>query len=100
MSANLSLALNQIDRIALLCDFLTHPEIQTAINRSVPVTMPHDIGSLGFDTHLWVGLGTVGLWSALDAFADRATFSKPKSKCQTCDRPSCLWSRLSAAGTI
>jgi len=98
MSANMSLALNQIDRIALLCEFLTHPEIQTAIDRSVPVTMPHDIGSLGFDTHLWIGLGTVGLWSALDAFADRANFTKPK--CQTCDRSTCLWSRFSAAGTI
>jgi hypothetical protein len=54
--------------------------------------MPHDVGSLGFDTHLWVGLGMAGLWSALDAFAERAEIAPVK--CSVCGRKNCLSSRL------
>ena len=54
-------ALAQIAGIAKLCDFLEHPEIAEAIHRAAPVTVPHDVGALGFDAPLWIGLGTVGL---------------------------------------
>jgi hypothetical protein len=91
MSLIVSLGLSQVDRIAQLCDFLAHPGMRSALDDSVPVSMPHDVGSLGFDTHLWVGLGMVGLWSALDAFAERAGIAKVK--CSVC-RKNCLLSRL------
>jgi hypothetical protein len=91
MSANVSLGLSQVDRIASLCDFLDHPGMKTAVDNSVPVSMPHEVGSLGFDTPLWVGLGMVGLWSALDAFAERAGIQK--TNCKACGR-NCLSSRL------
>jgi len=94
----MSLALSQIARVAQLCDFLAHPEIAEAIHRGAPVTVPHDIGALGFDAPLWIGLGTVGLWSALDAYAERSSF--PKTKCPTCSRGGCLWGRLSATGKL
>ena len=93
----MSLAVSQIDRIAQLCDFIDRPEVKALVDNSVPVSMPHDIGSLGFDTDLWIGLGIVGLWSALDAFAERANFIKPK--CQTCGR-NCLPTRLTGTGII
>jgi len=69
-----------------------------AIHRGAPVTVPHDIGALGFDAPLWIGLGTVGLWSALDAYTDRSSF--PKTKCLTCHRRGCLWGRLSPTGKL
>jgi hypothetical protein len=95
---HVSLALSQIARIAQLCDFLAHPEIMEAIHRGAPVTVPHDIGALGFDAPLWIGLGTVGLWSALDAYTNRS--SSPKTKCPTCHRGGCLWGRLSPTGKL
>ena len=94
----MSLALSQIARVAQLCDFLEHPEIAEAIHRGAPVRVPYDIGALGFDPPLWIGLGTVGLWSALDAYADRSSF--PKTKCATCNRGGCLWGRLSGTGKL
>ena len=94
----MSLALSQIARVAQLGDFLAHPEILEAIHRGAPVTVPHDIGALGFDAPLWIGLGTVGLWSALDAYADRCSF--PKTKCSKCKREGCLWGRFSATGKL
>jgi hypothetical protein len=83
MSSNVSLELSQVDCIAQLCDFLAHPGMQAALDHSLPVSMPHDVGSLGFDAPLWVGLGIVGLWSALDAFAERAGI--PITKCAACE---------------
>ena len=98
MSSNVSLGLSQVSRIAQLCDFLAHPGMQAALDHSVPVSMPHDVGSLGFDTPLWVGLGIVGLWSALDAFAERAGI--PATKCPVCDGPNCLSSRLTSTSKL
>jgi hypothetical protein len=69
-----------VDRIEYLCDFINSVEEQ-AVER-VPVTMPSHVGSLGFDIPLWVGLGTVGLWATLDAFAERAKI--PKNTCSFC----------------
>lgn len=92
MSLNVSLGLSQVDCIAQLCDFLAHPGMRSALDASVPVSMPHDVGSLGFDAPLWVGLGMVGLWSALDAFAERAGIARVK--CLVCDSKNCLSSRL------
>src|SRR5437867_8629565 len=98
MGADVSRALNQIHRIESLCDFLQYEGIKTAVDQSVPVTMPHDVGSLGFDTSLWVGLGIVGLWSALDAFAERAGI--PTTKCPACGGPNCLSSRLTSTSKL
>ena len=72
--------------------------MQAALDHSLPVSMPHDVGSLGFDAPLWVGLGIVGLWSALDAFAERAGI--PITKCAACDGPNCLSSRLTSTGKL
>jgi hypothetical protein len=94
----MTLALKQIDRIAQLCDFVEHPGIRKAIDDSVPVTMPQDLGSLGFDVHLWVGFAIVGLWAALDAFAERSGF--PPSTCAVCGGRNCLSSRLTTIGSM
>lgn len=45
-----------------------------------------------------IGLGVVGLWSALDAFAERAAIHT--TKCRTCSRPKCLSSRLMGTGKL
>jgi len=71
-------------RIEMMCDFMGHPAIVQAIEDAVPVTMPRLPGALGFDIPLWVGLGTVGLWAALDAFSERAKLSS--RECATCKR--------------
>jgi hypothetical protein len=70
----------QVNRIENLCDYL---EANKAALDKLPVSMPDDPGSLGLDIPLWVGLGTVGLWGALDAFAERAGL---KAQCSICDR--------------
>jgi hypothetical protein len=75
-------ALAVVQRVVMMCDFIDHPDIKTAVDRAVPVTMPRTPGALGFDITLWVGLGTVGLWAALDGFAERAALKQPK--CTTC----------------
>jgi len=74
-------AIDQVRRIEGMCDFLECQPIKDAVEQSIPVTMPADAGSLGLDIPLWVGLGMVGLWAALDAFAERAGL---QSKCSTC----------------
>jgi hypothetical protein len=78
-------ALDQVKRIVELCDFIEHPAIQEAIEQKiVPVTMPR-VPNAVVDMSVWVGLGIVGLWAALDAFADRAELkgSFPKQfRCQ------------------
>jgi hypothetical protein len=68
-------------RIPMMCDFIETIK-PDAIKNHVPVCMPADVGSLGFDTPLWGGLGIVGLWAALDAFAQRADLPNPK--CRIC----------------
>ena len=99
MSADVSRGLNQVYRIASLCNFLEHPRIKAAADQSVPVTMPPDRGSLGFDTPLWIGLGIVGLWAALDAYAERSGLNV--SKCPACGGRTCLVRRfkLDASGS-
>jgi hypothetical protein len=85
-------ALTVVKHIVEMCDFIEHPAIKNAVEQAVPVSMPRLPGALGFDIALWVGLGTVGLWAALDAFADRAGLTK--SNCPRCDRSSCIWMRF------
>lgn len=85
-------ALDQVRCIESIRDFINNPEIKAAVEKAVPVTMPADAGSLGFDIPLWVGLGMVGLWAALDAFAERAGL---KTKCSTCERQ-CIVSAYAA----
>jgi hypothetical protein len=85
-------ALHQVQRIAQLCDFINHPATDAALDH-VPVTMPRAVGALGFDVGLWVGLGIVGLWAALDAFAERAD-PVPTKGCPLCNRGSCIAHRL------
>jgi hypothetical protein len=87
-------ALRVVERIEAMCNFIEHPIITTAIEQHVPVSMPRAPGALGFDIPLWVGLGTVGLWAALDAFAERATLPDPP-KCTTCGNR-CMPARFAA----
>jgi hypothetical protein len=77
-------AIDLVKRVEMLCDFLEHPIITQAIEDGIPVTMPRLPGALGFDIPLWVGLGTVGLWTALDAFSERAAI--PRTECAICNR--------------
>jgi len=77
----------------MMCDFFDHTAIKTAVEQAVPVTMPRAPGALGFDIPLWVGLGIVGLWAALDGFADRAGLKKPT--CTTC-RMRCVPTRFAS----
>jgi hypothetical protein len=85
-------AIDVCQRIAMICDFIETIK-QDSVEKHVPVCMPADVGSLGFDTHIWVGLGMVGLWAGLDAFAERAELKKPK--CAICDR-TCIASRFAS----
>ena len=79
---NPSRALSVVTRIEMMCDFVEHPAIKTAVEQAVPVSMPRLPGALGFDIPLWVGLGTVGLWAALDGFSERADLDR--NQCPTC----------------
>jgi hypothetical protein len=90
-----SKALSVVARIELICDFIENPAIRGAVEQAVPVTMPPEVGALGFDIPLWVGLGTVGLWAALDGFSERAGLSK--RKCPIC-RHHCMPYRFAIAG--
>jgi hypothetical protein len=85
-------AVSVVQRIAMMCDFMNNSAIKKAVEEAVPTTMPRSPGALGFDIPLWVGLGIVGLWAALDGFADRANMKKPK--CPTCERKLCIPSRF------
>lgn len=85
-------ALAQVQGIVQLCNFIEDPAIKQIIpEKLVPVSMPQVVEAL-VDVSVWVGLGTVGLWAALDAFADRAVL--PRTKCPTCHRSSCIWTRF------
>ena len=79
--SNPSTALNIVRRIEMMPEFIEHQAIRAAIDQNVPVCMPRAPGALGFDISLWVGLGTVGLWAALDAFFERAALPGPNSPC-------------------
>jgi hypothetical protein len=84
-------ALDLVKRTVMMCDFKEHPVIKEAIEQNVPVTMPRLAGSLGFDVRLWVGLGMVSLWAALDGFSERAGLVKAaKTNCPTCRRRRCI----------
>ena len=76
----------------MLSDFLENPAVRTAVEQAVPVTMPPAPGSLGFDVPLWVGLGIVGIWAALDAFAERDGLSE--SRCEVCGTRGCIRARF------
>jgi hypothetical protein len=90
-----SKALSLVTRIEMMCDFIEHPAIRTAVEQAVPVSMPREVGALGFDIPLWVGLGTVGLWAALDGFSERAGLSR--RKCPICGHH-CMPQRFAGAG--
>jgi hypothetical protein len=85
-------ALDVIKRVEMMCDFLKNPIITQAIENGVPVTMPRLPGALGFDIPLWVGLGMVGIWASLDAFAERAGL--PGAICETCQGRTCIRARF------
>lgn len=92
-----SQAFNQLDLIARACDFLEHPAIREAADKAVPCTMPQTVGGLGFDLPLWMGLGVVGLWSALDAYSERTGLRTPI--CPVC-KSRCLVARFTATGKL
>jgi hypothetical protein len=83
-------ALTVVKHIEAVCDFIEHASIKNAVEQAVPVSMPRLPGAMGFDIPLWVGLGTVGLWAALDAFAERAGLKPSKSHCPKCKKKSCI----------
>jgi hypothetical protein len=87
---SIGLAINQVQRIEGLCNFLEHPVIKETVEKNVPVTMPRDVGAFGFDTPIWIGLGIVGIWAALDAYAERHL--SRANKCSVCGRR-CLGAR-------
>src|SRR5690349_10678700 len=87
---SINLAINQVSQIESLCRFLENPDTQRAVDIVVPVCMPRDIGSLGFDVPVFASLGIVGLWAALDAYAERAGLGK--QKCGVCGS-ACLEAR-------
>jgi hypothetical protein len=84
-----------VNRIEYLPDFID--SVKDIAEDRIPVTMPRDVGSLGFDTPLWVGLGMVGLWATLDAFAERAVLRK--GECNVCNRRSCVAGRFGSIVT-
>lgn len=92
MNAPISLAASQVNRIAMLYDFLRQPSLAAAAQSASPVTMPPTLGSMGLDVPLWVGLGTVGLWSALDAYLERMGVGG--TLCPVCGRATCIYGRL------
>jgi hypothetical protein len=49
-------AVEQVRSIEMMCGFMANPKIKAAVEQSVPVSMPAEAGSLGFDIPLWVGL--------------------------------------------
>jgi hypothetical protein len=85
-------AITMIERIAMLCDFIENQDVRKSIQALIPVTMPPEPGSLGFDIPQWAGLGSVGVWAALDAYAERADL--PREECPKCERKSCIWKRF------
>jgi hypothetical protein len=90
-----SKALNVVDRIEQMCDFIESQAVSKAVDDNVPFTnMRRGPGALGFEVPLWVGLGIVGLWAALDAFSDRGAL--PKGQCPICRRKSCIQNRLAS----
>ena len=93
----LSNGLNQVSRIARLCDFLEHPAIREAL-KAIPCSMPQTLGAFGFEESLWMGFGVVGVWAALDAYAERACLAN--STCSVCTRARCLVSRFTQTGKV
>ena len=84
-------ALQVVKQLVEMCDCLEHPEFVVVTEQKiVPVSMPRTVAA--YNLPVWVGLGTVGLWAALDAFAERADLKKPR--CPTCNRRSCIWTRF------
>jgi hypothetical protein len=75
--SNAGTAIVLTKRIEMLCDFMENPAVIKCVEDAIPKSMPGLVGSLGFDIPLWVGLGLVGLWAALDAFAERAIRNAP-----------------------
>ena len=90
--SNPARAINVVRRVAMLCDFIEHPGIKSVYDGGQPVSMPPLPGTLGFDVPLWVGLGMVGLWAALDGFAERAALPVPG--CPICGSRSCISARF------
>jgi hypothetical protein len=70
-------ALDVVNRVEEMCKFIEHPAIQEAVMTKMvpPGSMPPDVNSV-LKISNWVGLGMVGLWAALDAFAERASLKK------------------------
>jgi hypothetical protein len=89
-------ALNAVHRIEAMCNFIEHPAVVAAVAAAVPAPLPPAPGALGFDVPTWVGLGVVGLWSALDGFSERAAL--PRAHCPVCGRR-CVPRRFAGLGT-
>ena len=93
IDTNPARALNVVKRVVEMCDFIEHPAIKETIEQKmVPRPLPPAVNAV-VDISVWVGLGTVGLWAALDAFAERADFQSqgqpnaPPAKDRGASRP-------------
>lgn len=65
MTAELDQALAQLAALETFCRFSQRLPMP-------PVTMPPDaVRAAGLDPDVWHGLGIVGIWAAVDAFAER-----------------------------
>jgi len=42
-------ALGMVRRVEQMCDFIEHPAIKAAAAGATPLTMPPEVGALGFD---------------------------------------------------
>jgi len=82
--ADKDLALDVVSRVVEMCNFIEHPAIQKTVKTKMvpPGSMPSDLNSI-LKIQNWVGLGMVGLWASLDAFAERKglTGSYPTKFC-------------------
>ena len=83
MSENAARALAQIGIVAKLLDFVSHPALNLARDQ-IPTNVPASLGALGFDEPVWAGLGMVGLWAALDVFAERSGLKAARKPLPDC----------------
>ena len=90
--ADTARSLDVVKRVVEMCDFIENPAIQETVrNKIVPVSMVSDINSV-LKISVCVGLGIVGLWASLDAFAERTNLTK---WCPTCrGEKNCVWARF------
>jgi hypothetical protein len=88
-------ALDAVQHILEMCDIYKDLRADIVLvtgEKALPLLRkPLEVNLVG-PPPVWIGLGTVGLWAALDAFGERAELSR--SRCPICNRH-CIWKRFS-----